>query len=73
MTKWKTSWEWGDKKLIAAEAGISATTLSDIIAGRRSCGFKRAMDLEDVCRRYGYKVTKYQWVFPDQRTHNPLF
>jgi|WetSurSiteA1Bulk_404760.scaffolds.fasta_scaffold14690_6 transcriptional regulator with XRE-family HTH domain len=72
MTKWKTKWHRGDKAKLAELVGISRSSLSNILSGRSPVSFKRAIGLAYACKQLGYRISVYEWGFPDQR-RSPLF
>ena len=66
----KTSWRWGDKTRLAHAAQIHTSYLSNIMHGRNACNTKLAIRLEEGCRKLGYQISRFAWVFPDTRDQN---
>lgn len=71
--KFKKAWERGDRSKLAREAGISPQYLCDIIHNRKACHPQLAVDLEQAGFRLGYRISRFQWAFPERRKDDPLF
>lgn len=71
--RYKTKWDRGDKTKLAKAAGISPQYLCDIMAGRKECRAKLAIELEQAALTLGYRISRFQWSFTTLRTNNPLF
>lgn len=71
--KYKCEWKTGDKTKLARASGISPSWFSEILHNRRPCSGRLATILERHARLLGYRMTKKEWVFPEERLDNPLF
>lgn len=71
--RWRRRWEWGDRRRLAIHVGISPTYLCDIMAGRKTCPPELAVKLEREACLMGYKISRMEWVFREDRKRHPLF
>jgi transcriptional regulator with XRE-family HTH domain len=70
---YKKEWTHGDKRKLAALAGIQPQHLNAIHKNRTPCAPDLATRLELAAKKLGYNIPRYTWAFPEERFGNPLF
>ena len=74
MTKPKNlrvHWEYGEKQVLCAKAGISASLLSDFLCGRRRATPEMAEKIEEIANGMGVYITRLDLMYPHQ-SKSPL-